>query len=161
MSQSFTCHDTRITSSYRLLASDLNEHNTVYGGHLLSILDGVASLSASRIAPSQMVTAAVDHYDFIHPFTLNDMLTITTYVSGVGTRSLEVFAKLTGERLDTHEHFLGGTAFLTFVLLDQAATLPAVVPQTTEERAICAGYFDRKQKQQAYRKKLPWSALEI
>ena len=65
-------------------------------------------------------------------------------VGGVGSRSIEVFAKIIGEHLTTGERFLGLTAFLTFVVPDKQIILPQVTPITEEEKIICAGYKDRK-----------------
>ena len=76
MSETISCRQTLAVTSHRVLASDLNEHETVYGGALLALLDGTASISASRFARSQCVTAALDQVNFIKPFVLNDSLCI-------------------------------------------------------------------------------------
>src|SRR5699024_8474890 len=134
--EDLTCRQTLAITSHRVLASDLNEHETVYGGRLLEMLDGTASISAIRLARASNVTASVDE--------LNYSLCIESYVSGVGSRSIEVFAKIIGEHLTTGERFLGLTAFLTFVVPDKQIILPQVTPITEEEKIICAGYKDRK-----------------
>lgn len=152
MTHTITCRQTLAVTSHRVLASDLNEHETVYGGRLLSLLDGTASISASRCARTQCVTGLVEDVDFIVPFALQDSLCIETYVTGIGQRSLEVFAKVIGEHLNTGERFLGATAFLTFVTLEKVA-LPTLQPETPEEKALCQGFLarqtTRKQKRQA------------
>ena len=134
--EDLTCRQTLAITSHRVLASDLNEHETVYGGRLLEMLDGTASISAIRLARASNVTASVDE--------LNFSLCIESYVSGVGSRSIEVFAKIIGEHLTTGERFLGLTAFLTFVVPDKQIILPQITPITEEEKIICAGYKDRK-----------------
>ena len=144
MSETISCRQTLAVTSHRVLASDLNEHETVYGGALLALLDGTASISASRFARSQCVTAALDQVNFIEPFVLNDSLCIESYVTGHGKRSLEVFVKVIGEHLDTGERFLGMTAFLTFVVLDKKVTLPELSAETPEEQSLCAGFQKRK-----------------
>ena len=103
-----------------------------------------ASISASRFARSQCVTAALDQVNFIEPFVLNDSLCIESYVTGHGKRSLEVFVKVIGEHLDTGERFLGMTAFLTFVVLDKKVTLPELNAETPEEKSLCADFQKRK-----------------
>lgn len=142
--EDLTCRQTLAITSHRVLASDLNEHETVYGGRLLEMLDGTASISAIRLARASNVTASVDGLNFLAPFILNDSLCIESYVSGVGSRSIEVFAKIIGEHLTTGERFLGLTAFLTFVVPDKQIILPQITPITEEEKIICAGYKDRK-----------------
>ena len=152
MSTTITCRQTLAITSHRILASDLNEHDTVYGGELLSLLDGTTSISASRFARTQCVTAAVDNVNFLAPFVLNDSLCIEAYVTGAGKRSIEVFAKVIGEHLETGERFLGMTAFFTFVSLDKNKDLPQLKAQTAEEKALCQGYLARKQLRDKMRK---------
>lgn len=144
-SQTLTCRQTLAVTSHRVLASDLNEHGTVYGGRLLEILDGTASISASRIGRASLVTASLDELNFILPFKLDDSFCIETYVTGTGTRSIEVFAKIIGEHLNTGECYLGATAFLTFVVPDKEVTLGQIIPVSEEEQYICAGYPKRRQ----------------
>ena len=48
MTETITCRQTLAISNHRVFASDLNEHETVYGGRLLELLDGAASIAASR-----------------------------------------------------------------------------------------------------------------
>ncbi|SEM33090.1 acyl-CoA hydrolase [Ligilactobacillus sp. WC1T17] len=139
-----TCQQTKTISEHRVINGDLNEHETFYGGRLLAILDGVASIPATKLARCQVVTASVDRVNFLQPFALNDALKIECYVSGVGNRSIEVFAKVIGEHLLTGQRFLGATAFLTFVVLDHERILPAVTPQTAEEKAVCQGFAQRR-----------------
>ncbi|KRL01644.1 acyl-CoA thioesterase [Liquorilactobacillus capillatus] len=141
------CQQTLAITSHRVLASDLNEHETVYGGRLLELLDSTASISASRIARTQTATASLDHFNFIMPFTLKDSFDIETYVSGVGRRSIEIFAKIIGEHLNTGQRFLGATAFLTFVVLDKDFALTTISPSSTEEQAVCSQYAERRHAQ--------------
>ncbi|KRM96997.1 acyl-coa hydrolase [Liquorilactobacillus aquaticus DSM 21051] len=161
------CQQTLAITSHRVLASDLNEHETFYGGRLLELLDSTASISASHIARTETATASLDHFNFIAPLKLKDFFYIETYVSGVGNRSIEIFAKIIGEHLQTGDRFLGATAFLTFVTLNKKNALDSISPLSEEERAVCSKYSERKQKQvellkqqKEFRKKislaLPW-----
>lgn len=40
------CNDTLAVSIHRIRNSDLNEHGTVYGGRILELIDGQASVAA-------------------------------------------------------------------------------------------------------------------
>ncbi|SFV39553.1 acyl-CoA thioesterase [Ligilactobacillus acidipiscis] len=145
MSEPMTCRQTLAVTSHRVLAGDLNEHETVYGGRLLEMLDGTASISASRLAKSVSVTASMDQTNFIAPFGLQDSFCIETYVSGCGKRSIEVFAKIIGEHLQTGERYIGLTSFLTFVVTDKSVSLRKIIPETAEEKMINAGYEKRQE----------------
>lgn len=145
MSKSLACRQTLALTSHRVLAGDLNEHETVYGGRLLEMLDGTASISAARLAKSVNVTASMDQTNFIAPFGLQDSFCIETYVSGCGKRSIEVFAKIIGEHLQTGERYIGLTSFLTFVVTDKSVSLEKIIPETAEEKMINAGYEKRQE----------------
>lgn len=146
-----TCNQTLAITSHRVIANDLNEHETVYGGRLLEMLDGTASISVSRLCRSLSVTAAIDNLNFIAPFKLQDSFCIESYVTGVGKRSIEVFVKIIGEHIETGERFLGLTAFLTFVVTKKNVELPAITPVTAEQEALCSTYPDRQKQRQLNR----------
>ncbi|MFT8669577.1 MAG: hotdog domain-containing protein [Liquorilactobacillus hordei] len=141
---SIYCSQTITITEHRILANDLNEHQTVFGGRLLELLDGTASISAARTAHNSTVTAAVNQFDFIAPLKLDDSLTIKSYVSGIGNSSIEVFAKIIGEHLNSGKRFIAATSFLTFVLTDKKIELPTLVPQSPEEITICNSYSQRR-----------------
>lgn len=140
-----TCRDTISITNHRVFSSDLNEHNTVFGGQILSKVDNTSSIAASRAARQVTVTATMDHMNFIAPFVMQDAMLIESYVTGTSHRSLEVFVKGLGEHLLTGERFVGFTCFVTFVVVANPADpeLPEIVPETDEEKFICAGYQDR------------------
>ncbi|WP_434107764.1 acyl-CoA thioesterase [Levilactobacillus brevis] len=148
MSDSITpvsCNATLIVTSHRVFQPDLNEHQSVFGGKILSLVDDSASVAAVRLTHKTVVTASFDHVSFLKPFRLDDSMSLEAYVSGTGTRSLEVFAKIIGENLTTGKRFVGFTCFITYVIEDDSVTtkLPAMKPVTAEQRYICSGYATR------------------
>lgn len=149
------CNDTLAVSSHRVFNGDLNEHGTVFGGRILELVDGEASIAAMRVARTTVVTASMDHVQFLKPFKLQDSMCMEAYVTGVGHRSLEVFAKVIGEHLMTGERFLGFTCFMTYVIQDPHKTVPftGVSAQTEEQRAILAGYEDRRNDRKSERQR--------
>lgn len=149
MNETVTCRETLAVTVHRVLESDLNEHHTVYGGRLLEMIDGTASIASARLAREGTVTASVDNLNFIKPFVIQDSFCIEAYVSGVGSRSIEVFVKVIGEHLNTGERFLGLTAFLTFVVPNKTKDLRPIVPVTPEEKLVCDGYPERVAKRKA------------
>lgn len=148
------CNDTLAVSLHRVFNADLNEHGTVFGGRILELVDGEASVAAMRVTRSTVVTAAMDHVQFLKPFHLQDSMCMEAYVTGVGHRSLEVFVKVIGEHLMTGERFIGFSCFMTYVIQDpkEAIKYDEVVPQTAEQRKIMAGYETRRQTRKANRK---------
>lgn len=140
-----SCNATLIVTTHRVFQPDLNEHQTVFGGRILSLVDDSASVAAVRLTHKTVVTASFDHVSFLRPFHLDDSMILEAYVSGTGTRSLEVFVKIIGENLTTGERFVGFTCFITYVIDDKSVTapLPSVTPLTDEQRYLCAGYAQR------------------
>lgn len=147
------CAQSRVATSHRVLQGDLNEHGTVFGGLILKIVDAEASIAAMRVAKTPIVTAGMDHLQFIRPFKLQDALEMEAYVTGIGHRSIEVFVKVIGEHLLTGERFLGFTCFVTYVIENHQQQCPynGVETQTSEERQIVAGYQQRRQQRRANR----------
>ncbi|MFC6260942.1 acyl-CoA thioesterase [Levilactobacillus fujinensis] len=154
-----SCNATLIVTSHRVFQPDLNEHESVFGGKILSLVDDSASVSAVRLTHKTVVTASFDHVSFLQPFHIDDSMFLEAYVSGTGTRSLEVFVKIIGENLTTGERFVGYTCFITYVIEDRRATtpLPPVKPMTDEQRYIVAGY----EKRSAQRKQRRAEQLEL
>lgn len=138
------CSQTLSISNHRVFVTDLNEHQTVFGGKTLMTIDDNSSIAASRVARIETVTASVDQVNFILPFKLQDSMCTESYVSGVGTRSIEVFTKIIGEHLKTGERFLGLTCFSTFVVPDPEVILPSIIPDNEEAEYVCAGYKNRQ-----------------
>lgn len=147
------CNDTLSISVHRVLNDDLNEHGTVYGGRIMELIDGEASIAAMRVARTVVVTASMDNVQFLRPFKLQDSMCMEAYVTGVGHRSIEVFVKVIGEHLMTGERFLGFTCFITYVIEDPHKAVPVagMVPETDEQRTLMAGYEGRRQKRRASR----------
>lgn len=141
------CNDTLAVSIHRVLSSDLNEHGTVYGGRVMDLVDGQASVAAMRVARATVATATMDHIQFLKPFDLQDSMCMEAYVTGFGKRSIEVFIKVIGEHLMTGERFLGFTCLMTFVIVDpqKQVAFDQLVPTTTEQSVLVAGYQQRVQ----------------
>ncbi|PIO82770.1 hypothetical protein BSQ39_03840 [Loigolactobacillus backii] len=139
-----TCAASTALQAHHILYQDLNSLQTLHGGHLMALVDNVASISALRFANTAVMTATVDHFEFKQAFQVGQIVTVQTYVSGAGNRSLEIFAKVIGEDALSGERYLGATAFLTFVALDKQAVLPTLRPESREEKLVCAAYEQRR-----------------
>ena len=149
------CNDTLAVSIHRIRNSDLNEHGTVYGGRILELIDGQASVAAMRVARTTVATVSMDEIQFLRPFDLQDSMCMEAYVTGFGKRSIEVFTKVIGEHLMTGERFLGFYCFMTFVILDpeKQTAFNKLIPETEEQKTIMATYSQRVKQRQIQRQK--------
>ncbi|MBI0577007.1 acyl-CoA thioesterase [Neobacillus cucumis] len=133
------CKESRVIRTSRVFPNDVNNHNTLFGGQLMSHLDQVASTSAARHSRRECVTASTDTVDFLHPIQTTDSVCFESYVTWTGTSSMEVFVKIIAEDLKSGECKIAATAFLTFVALDQnkrPTPVPRVIPETEEEKRL-------------------------
>lgn len=139
-----TCKETRSIQTHLIMYSQMNMHKALYGGQLMHWMDETAGIAAARFARSSLVTASLDHLDFLLPLQEGHSVCLEAYVSGSGNRSMEVFVKVIGEDLLKNERYLAATSFLTFTCLDPKISLPAIVPESEEEKFICGGYEERR-----------------
>ncbi|CAM3684983.1 acyl-CoA thioesterase [Alicyclobacillus pomorum] len=133
------CRESRCVKISRVFPPDLNDHNTLFGGKLMAYIDDVASISASRHARAEVVTASTDSVDFLSPIRQTDSVCLSSYVSWTGTTSMEIFVKVVAEDLKSGERRVAATAFLTFVALDENGKpmrVPKVIPETEEEKKL-------------------------
>ncbi|MER2190491.1 MAG: acyl-CoA thioesterase [Solibacillus sp.] len=141
------CRESRVIRSSRVFPNDFNNHNTLFGGRLISDMDQVASISAAKHSRLECVTASVDTVEFLHPIRPTDSVTFESFVIWTGTSSMEVFIKVYAETLLTGESKVASMAYFTFIALNEngkPAPVPKIIPETDEER-----YLYEKSKQRA------------
>lgn len=123
----------------RVFPTDVNNHNSLFGGKLMANIDDIASISASKHCRRFVVTASTDSVDFLRPIMTTDSVTLESFVTYTGRSSMEVFVKVITEDLKSGERQIAATSFLTFVALDQhnkPVEVPRVVPETEEEKRL-------------------------
>jgi acyl-CoA hydrolase len=103
---------------------------------LLSLMDKVAYVCASKHAGSYCVTVAVDGVEFLEPVEVGEMVTMHALVHYVGRSSLVVGIKVVAEdfRLGTVKHT--NTSYFTMVAKDengQPREVPGLILESKEE----------------------------
>jgi acyl-CoA hydrolase len=150
-----TCNESRVVRTSRVFPNDVNNHNTLFGGKLMSDMDMVASISATRHSRKEVVTASTDSVDFLQPITQQDSVCIESFISWTGTSSMEVFVKVIAENLISGARKIAATAFLTFVALDEngkPTQVPSIIPETDEEKKLFETGKERAEKRKLHRK---------
>jgi len=128
--------ESRCFKTSRIFPTDVNNHNTLFGGKLMSYIDDIASIAAHKHCRHSVVTASTDSVDFLYPIHTSDSVCLESFVTWTGTTSMEVFVKVVTEDLKTGVRRIAATSFLTFVALNEnnkPAAVPEVVPETEEE----------------------------
>jgi acyl-CoA hydrolase len=119
------------------LPNDANGLGNVLGGKVMHLVDLAAALAALRHARRPVVTASVDHMNFLHPIKIGQLILLKSSVNRVFRSSMEIGVKVWVEDLQTGAVSHTSSAYLTFVALDatgQTVPIPPVIPETEEEK---------------------------
>lgn len=120
-----------------VLPNDANPLGALLGGRLMHWIDMAGALAAHRHSRNYVVTASIDHMDFLVPVHIGDLVILRSSVNRVFHTSMEVGVKVWVENYlhDDCQHV--SSAYLTFVAVDAGGRhieVPAVIPETDEER---------------------------
>jgi len=120
-----------------VLPNDANPLQSLLGGRLMHWIDLAGALAAHRHSRSYVVTASVDHIDFLVPVRVGDLVILRSSVNRVFSTSMEVGVKVFVENYiaDTAQHV--ASAHLTFVAVDAAGSclkVAPIIPETDEQR---------------------------
>ncbi len=105
-----------------------NFQGNVHGGHILSLLDKVAYVCASRYSGKLIVTLSVDQVTFSKAIHVGELVTFLASVNYVGNTSLEVGIRVIAENLLTRETRHTNTCYFTMVALDMQGKPTPVQP---------------------------------
>jgi len=120
-----------------VLPNDANPLGNLLGGRLMHLIDIAAAMAAHRHSRSPVVTASMDHLDFLAPVKVGDLLILRSSVNRAFRTSMEVGVKCWVESYITGERRHVSSAYLTFVALDKEGTrvpVPPVTPETADEK---------------------------
>lgn len=150
--------DSRVQTRFLLMPNQANPFGTAFGGAIAAEIDMAASMAAQRHAGGPVVTAAMDTIQFERPIHIGDQVVLDAAVSYAGRTSMEVVVEVHCENPQQGIRALATTAYLTFVAVDpqtgRPRPIPALVPQTPEERKRHEEAFVRVQTRQHLRRKV-------
>src|ERR1700689_1224584 len=115
-----------------VIANDANPLNALVGGRLMHWIDMAGAMAAHRHSRQRVVTASIDHMDFLVPVRVGDLVILRSSVNRVFHTSMEVGVKVWVENYiaDTAPHV--ASAYLTFVAIDEKGNRLAVPPVIPE-----------------------------
>ena len=138
-----------------VLPNDANPLGALLGGQLMHWIDLSGALAAHRHSRSYVVTAAIDHLDFLVPSRVGDLVVLQSSVNRVFRTSMEVGVKVWVEHYLSNERSHVSSAYLTFVAVDRHGRklqVPPVLPQSADEK---------RRYEDAYRRREIWRAEKM
>ncbi len=131
-----------------VLPNDANVLNALLGGRLMHWIDLAGAMAAHRHSRQHVVTASIDHLDFLVPVRVGDFVILRSSVNRVFHTSMEVGVKVWVENYRAEESRHVSSAYLTFVAVDIAGNrlpVPPVIPETEEEKRRYDGALRRRE----------------
>ncbi len=139
-----------------ILPNDTNMLGNLLGGRLMHFIDLTGAMAAYRHARTYVVTAAMDHIDFIRPVRLGDLVTLKSSVNRAFSSSMEVGVKVWAENMRNGEAVHVASAYLVFVAIDERGQLqkvPELLPETPDETRRHADALLRRKHREAESKR--------
>lgn len=135
-----------------VLPNDANVLGNMLGGRLMHFIDLVGAMAAYRHSRTHVVTAAMDHIDFIQPVHVGDLLTLKSSLNRAFSTSMEVGVKVWVENTQTQVMLHVASAYLVFVAVDQngrRVRVPELKPVTADEERRYHDALLRRQHREA------------
>ncbi|HLB86266.1 MAG TPA: acyl-CoA thioesterase [Terriglobales bacterium] len=120
-----------------VLPNDANPLGALLGGRLMHWIDLAGAMAAHRHSRHYVVTASIDHLDFLVPVRVGDLVILRSSVNRVFRTSMEVGVKVWVENYISDSSHHVSSAYLTYVAVDREGCrlpVPAVVPEDDEEQ---------------------------
>jgi len=135
-----------------ILPNDANVLGNLLGGRLMHFIDLTGAMAAFRHSRTHVVTAAMDHIDFIQPVKVGDLLILKSRVNRAFNTSMEVGVKVWVEHPQTGALLHVASAYLVFVAVDpngRRVRVPEIKPVTADEQRRYEGALRRREYREA------------
>ena len=120
-----------------VLPNDANPLGALLGGRLMHWIDLAGAMAAHRHARSYVVTASVDHIDFLVPVHVGSLVILRSSVNRAFHTSMEVGVKVWVENYIQDKRLHVASAHVTFVAIDGRGgrlAVPPVIPESEEQQ---------------------------
>jgi acyl-CoA hydrolase len=130
------------------LPNDANTFGNLLGGRIMHLVDLAGAIAAMKHCRNPVVTASMDHMDFIHPVRIGQLVRLRASVNRAFRTSMEVGVKVWVEDLMTGAEKHVSSAYLTFVAIDahgHGVDVPPAIPETDDEKRRYEEAGERRQ----------------
>ncbi len=128
--------DSRSEMTELVLPNDANTLGNLLGGRLMHFIDLVGAMCAYRHSRTHVVTASMDHIDFIAPVHVGDLLILKSSLNRAFRTSMEVGVKVWVEHTIDGSFRHVASAYLTFVAVNRQedrVRVPPLLPESEED----------------------------
>ncbi|MFM7234598.1 MAG: acyl-CoA thioesterase [Flavobacteriales bacterium] len=140
--------DSEVTITELMIPAYANFGGKVHGGILLSLMDKVAYVCASKYAGSYCVTVAVEGVEFLSPVDVGELVTLKATVNYVGRTSMIVGIRVESLHPQSGRLKHTNSCYFTMAAKDETGQLcevPALkIEDETQLRRFCEGKMIRK-----------------
>ena len=143
-----TVAESQVEIAQVMMPEHSNPAGNVHGGYILKLVDQAGAIVAARHAHSNVVTASVDRMDFISPAYIGNVIFAKASINYVANTSMEIGVRIEAECLRTGTHTHIGSAYLTYVALDEddlPVSVPKIVPETKEQERRYQEALERRE----------------
>ena len=129
--------DSKVEIAQVMMPEHSNAAGNVHGGYILKLVDQAGAIVAARHTHSNIVTASLDRLDFISPVYVGNLVFAKAACNFVSRTSMEIGVRVEAECLRTGTHTHVGSAYLTFVALDEndkPTQVPKLILETEDEK---------------------------
>ena len=120
-----------------ILPADSNSLGNLFGGRLMQYIDLCGAMAANRHARSSVVTASMDHLDFVSPVKVGELLILKASVNRAYKTSMEVGVRAMVEDVRQKRLRHVSSAYLTYVAIGKdgkGIVVPQIMPETDHQR---------------------------
>ena len=145
--------ESKIIMHELILPNDTNILGNILGGRVMHFIDICAAMSAYKHARSAVVTASIDHLNFLSPAKKGDILILKSSVNYASNTSMEIGVRVESENTMTGATKHTASAHLTFVALDDSNRKPKKVEKIVPETEIEKERYNSAEKRVKSRRK--------
>jgi acyl-CoA hydrolase len=132
-----TVGESQAERSEIIFPADSNALGNLFGGRLMQFIDLVGAVAAVRHCRAIVVTASMDHSDFVAPVHVGDLLILKASVNRAFRTSMEVGVRAMVEdaRGQTLRHV--SSSYVTYVAVDREGRpipVPCVIAETEHQK---------------------------
>ena len=132
-----TVAESQAERSEIIFPADSNALGNLFGGRLMQFIDLVGAVAAVRHCRAIVVSASMDHLDFVAPVHIGDLLILKASVNRAFHTSMEVGVRAMVEDAlgQTLRHV--STAYVTYVAVDREGhpiPVPCVIAETEHQK---------------------------